>query len=109
MVTLKDRLKQLNELKQLTENQPQFVPPPADDSSQFSVVEEEEAFDEGDVKGDDIMDEELTKMDNYEIPESEASHTTDEHGGKETVFATEDAVNGGAAKNRIEALNKEGT
>lgn len=33
MVTLKDRLKQLSELKQQTANQPRFVPPTAEEAS----------------------------------------------------------------------------
>lgn len=70
MVTLKDRFKQLNELKQLTANQPQFVPPQAEESSQSSS----EHIEDDDALLDDV-DGDKNKYEHAEdaIPESEAA------------------------------------
>ncbi|KAL3945315.1 MAG: hypothetical protein SGBAC_000591 [Bacillariaceae sp.] len=67
MVTLRDRFKQLNELKQLTANQPQFVPPQAEESSQSSSEDDDATLD--DVGGDKNVYEHAEDA----IPESEAA------------------------------------
>ena len=78
MVTLKDRLKQLNELKQLTEKQSQFVAPPADESSHFSaerIEEEDEVVDDKDTDGRDNLDKEAGKTVDDESPEETVEGT----------------------------------
>lgn len=88
MVTLKDRFKQLNELKQLTENQPQFVPPPVDESSLFSgeIIEDgDETVDEKDNDGGDNIDPEVGKKGDGESPETKPSTVSNEFEGKESV------------------------
>ncbi|CAJ1957024.1 unnamed protein product [Cylindrotheca closterium] len=76
MVTLKDRFKQLNELKQLTENQPQFVPPPAEDSSSEFIIDDNELFEENDVDYDKNIDKGVGDDNKEEPAEDNAQLTT---------------------------------
>jgi Fe-S cluster assembly scaffold protein SufB len=75
MVTLKDRFKQLNELKQLTANQPQFVPPPPEESSSEFINDDDEPFDEKDADGDKNIENSVDRTGEEEPTEGSLSAT----------------------------------